>query len=657
MPGKTSGIRAGRAFVELGVNDATQRALKSAEKRLKAFGASVAKIGAGLTALGAGLGGPLLAAAKQFSDQGDAVAKMSKRTGIAVEELQGLGHAAELSGANIESLEKGVRKMQQNLVDAGRGMGDAKDALEELGLSADALLNLSPEEQFKAIADRIAEVEDPTRKAALAMDIFGRAGSQLIPLLNEGSSGIRAMQEEARRLGIVLSAEAAAQSELLNDNITRLKKTLAGVTNQIGAALAPALNKILEYITPLVASVSKWVQENQAVVVTIAQVAVGLFAAGTVIASLGGAFVLAGIAAGGLASAFGTMASIASGVAAAVLAIINPVNLLAIACVAAVGAVIYFSDTGSQAIEYLLDRFRSLKSFIGTVIGGITDALAAGDIPLAASVLWKGLKVAWEVGTLELRKIWEGTKGFFVGIFYDMLAGALNISQTIFHGIEVAWIETTSFMASAWTKFTSFLSDTWLTVANILEKTWNRIKGLFDSSFDAARANLEADQKLADSLAANEGEKNAALGGIESRRQFQRDQAAQVDQATREEIAKAHVNSLDELGAEGSKKIQAAADELAKARAELDGAVKNAADARQEAEKETAKRPEFKAFDPDALGSQVQQKATAIGSFSASNLAQLFAPDDARRTADGMDRLVKLTEQANAVRQRGAVFV
>ncbi len=107
-------IRAGRAFVELFADDTKLvRGLRAAEKRLKAFGASVQSIGTKIFGLGAAAIAPLLATTNVFSEMGDQLAKMSARTGISVESLSELGYAAQQSGTDMETLEGGVRKLQK----------------------------------------------------------------------------------------------------------------------------------------------------------------------------------------------------------------------------------------------------------------------------------------------------------------------------------------------------------------------------------------------------------------------------------------------------------------------------------------------------------------------------------------------------------------
>jgi hypothetical protein len=222
----TRGIRAGRAFVELGVSDKLSAGLRRAQKRLKAFGDGLRSVGTRLTAIGAGAVASLLSTVKVFTAMGDTLDKMSKRTGVSVESLSELGFAAEQSGADLATFEKGVRSMQRSINDLGRGLSTQTDAFATLGLTMADLDGLSPEAQFKLIAERLSQIEDPSRRAAIAMQIFGRAGSQLLPLMEGGASGIEELQEQARRLGLTVSTQTAKDAAELNDTLNILWRVI-----------------------------------------------------------------------------------------------------------------------------------------------------------------------------------------------------------------------------------------------------------------------------------------------------------------------------------------------------------------------------------------------------------------------------------------------
>src|SRR5690606_35138144 len=156
-----SDVRAGRAFVEILARDNVQKGLRSAQAKLQAFGAGVAKIGGAMFAGGAAIIAPLLATVNSFSEAGDQLAKMSDRTGATVEALSELSFAAERSGSSITAVEGAISTLQGTLVEASRGSGAAHLKLAELGQTLRDLTGLSPDKQFERIADRIAAVQDP----------------------------------------------------------------------------------------------------------------------------------------------------------------------------------------------------------------------------------------------------------------------------------------------------------------------------------------------------------------------------------------------------------------------------------------------------------------------------------------------------------------
>src|SRR5581483_1062019 len=130
------GIRAGAAYVELYTKDnRLVKGLAAAAQKLKAFGASLMGIGTQMAGLGVALLTPFLGAAKVFADMGSDLVDMSQRTGVTVEALSELGFAAEQSGADMETLEGGLRRMQKLIVEAAGGSAEARQALQRLGLT------------------------------------------------------------------------------------------------------------------------------------------------------------------------------------------------------------------------------------------------------------------------------------------------------------------------------------------------------------------------------------------------------------------------------------------------------------------------------------------------------------------------------------------
>jgi hypothetical protein len=300
-----SAIRAGAAYVELFTRDGKfVKGLDAAQQKFRAFGKGLMVAGGFLTGVGTAIVGPIVAAANQFSTFGDAIAKAAKRTGISIEALSGLGFAAEQSGATIGDLETSLKRMAKLLFEASSGSQAAADTLGQLGLSVDQLAGQSPEEQFKRLAEALSHVEDPSRRAALAMELFGRSGTQLIPLIDGGREAIEELQREAARLGLVLSTEDARAAEELNDALNRMWRSLKAITLNIGAAVAPVLSELSNRVAAAAAEWSKWVKENRSVIITALKVGAGIAAAGTAVTALGVAIVAATTVIGGLSAAF-----------------------------------------------------------------------------------------------------------------------------------------------------------------------------------------------------------------------------------------------------------------------------------------------------------------------------------------------------------------
>lgn len=204
----------------------------------------LAGIGLSATAAAAAVGASVKAAA----DYGDELDNMSQRTGVAVEELSRLQYAAKLSDTSTEALAKGVGNLSKLMVGAANGGAESGKLFERFGISlrnADGTMRSTTEVLYD-LSDVFTAMPDGPEKTALAMDFFGKKlGTELIPLLNQGSAGLRAMGDEAERLGLVLNAEQAKAAAEFNDNLDRLGQLSKSVAVSIGNALIPALNGML----------------------------------------------------------------------------------------------------------------------------------------------------------------------------------------------------------------------------------------------------------------------------------------------------------------------------------------------------------------------------------------------------------------------------
>jgi hypothetical protein len=230
-----------------------QKAEKDVDKFQKKAASGVAKLGKAFAAVGVAAAGALAVLVRDSINAADEIGKMSDRIGISTEDLSKFGFAAEQSGSSLEGFERGAKALSKSIVDAANGTGKAAATFDRLGISAtDVDGNIRDTvDVIKDLSDRFAELPGGAEKAALAQELFGKAGGELIPLLDQGSAGLEAFGEQAEALGLVIGDKTAREAAAFNDNLNLLKKTSTGFANQVAVQALPTL---VAYSNRLVAS-------------------------------------------------------------------------------------------------------------------------------------------------------------------------------------------------------------------------------------------------------------------------------------------------------------------------------------------------------------------------------------------------------------------
>jgi len=209
---------------------------KRAERRSREMAREIDKAFKLAAGAAVAAGGAFLALTYKIINNADATAKAARSIGITTEALSGLQHAADLSGLSSQEL-------NQSLIRLNRAAADGNKAFAAMGVQVrDARGNLkSTDTLLKEVSDKFASYADGAEKSALAQELFGRSGANMISFLNAGSAGLTEMQQEAKKLGIVISGDLARASEQFNDNISRIQKSVMGLVVQIAGPLVNAL--------------------------------------------------------------------------------------------------------------------------------------------------------------------------------------------------------------------------------------------------------------------------------------------------------------------------------------------------------------------------------------------------------------------------------
>jgi hypothetical protein len=225
-----------------------QKELDQAKRKLSAFdksaGATAKQIGTVLGAAAVAAGTGLAYMAKKAIDLADDTSKAAQKIGLTTESLSQLRFAADLAGVASNSLDKSMQKLNRSMSESViTNTSKAAMAFSALGVeveNTDGSLR-SSDDVFSDLAERFSKMRDGATKTALAMDIFGKSGADLIPLLNGGAAAIKSAREEADALGQTISGKAAKAAEQFNDNLSRLQKVAGGAMLQAVQQLTPLL--------------------------------------------------------------------------------------------------------------------------------------------------------------------------------------------------------------------------------------------------------------------------------------------------------------------------------------------------------------------------------------------------------------------------------
>lgn len=230
-------LKAGGFESDMGrASKTTQKRMKEIEKSVKDAGKVIGvALVAGATAATVALKGAI--------DNADELSKAAQKIGIPTDVLSSLKYAGDLADVSFEQLQSGLGKLIKFQAAAAQGGKEQTQVFEAFGIAVkDTEGNLrATQDVIGEFADVFKALPDGPEKTALALRVFGKAGAELIPLLNAGSAGLRKQADELERLGGKVTPEAGRQAEAFNDNLTRLQVAVGGLANQVASDLLPDL--------------------------------------------------------------------------------------------------------------------------------------------------------------------------------------------------------------------------------------------------------------------------------------------------------------------------------------------------------------------------------------------------------------------------------
>lgn len=255
-----------------------EKALNDADKKVKDGSAKMNVTLKGLAssslAIGSAVAGFFALAVKATVDYGDELFDVSQKTGVAVERLSTLKFVAEQTESSFQSLATGLKFLNRNIFEANDGNEQAVKLFSRLGIATrdSAGEAIKADQVFDQIADKFSRLKDESEKTALAMQLFGRTGSDLIPVLNLGAEGIAELERTATDLGLKLTTENAKDIDKFSDNMKEFKATMGGLALELSKNVIPILDQLiqrvikgLKEIQPFLQAVNEALQQTQSV--------------------------------------------------------------------------------------------------------------------------------------------------------------------------------------------------------------------------------------------------------------------------------------------------------------------------------------------------------------------------------------------------------
>jgi hypothetical protein len=178
------------------------------------------------------------------------IGHLSQQTGISTENLSTLKYVSDQTGVSFETLTKGFKKLSTDLYDLEHGSKAAKgvaEAFKAVGVSAKDLTATGGDlfKVMELVAAKFQSMPDGFEKNAVATKLFGKAGQELIPILNQGAEGIEEMRGKAQAMGLVLDESGVKKLEEMHHKTVELKGALEGLGLSLTTTLAPAIEALI----------------------------------------------------------------------------------------------------------------------------------------------------------------------------------------------------------------------------------------------------------------------------------------------------------------------------------------------------------------------------------------------------------------------------
>jgi len=186
---------------------------------------------------------------QRMGDAAEKTTLLSQRLGMTTAEIQTIGALADITASDVDKLAGAMAKLDRTFASAKEGGKSQAAAFKEIGLDVQG--NYTQMQLLQAVMARFSEMADGPAKVALAMQLLGRSGAELIPVLSMSKEEQEKFNEQLARYGVV-NDDAVAKGNMLADAWDTNVLAMRGLEQTLTSAFAPALAAIVEGTNSLI---------------------------------------------------------------------------------------------------------------------------------------------------------------------------------------------------------------------------------------------------------------------------------------------------------------------------------------------------------------------------------------------------------------------
>ena len=502
--------------------------LNSASSETSSFGSNLTSTLETAAVAGvAALGALAVSAAKVTGDTakyGDEIEKNSQKVGLSYESYQKWDYAMQIAGTSMNDCTTGLKTLTNKFDDALKGSDSANEAFERLGLSVEDMSDWSREDVFDAVVRSLQNVEDETDKAAIANDLFGKSGQNLMPMFNSTNEDLDALMQTAEEYGFIMSDDMVEASADYQDSLLTMKKTMTGVRNSIAGKFIPVLTDAFErigtaindfmsdeenaemitdlmskavevltgvidgaikafvFIASHISSFVAWLKSGstsaeifKTVIVALAGAVTGLFVFLEVVKIIG----LVKTAITGLQAAMTFLAA-------------NPIVLVIAAIAALITALVYLYNNNEEFRQKVDEIWQAISGFVQTAaekIKEIWDWLVElfGEVVAKVQEIWAEIKQTVEEAKEKVKEIIDNIVEFFTNLWesiksvIDWIVEAFTTGWAV---IQYVWSVVVDFFVGIWEGIKNVFVGVGLWFYEKFKTAWNNIKFVWNVVVD-----------------------------------------------------------------------------------------------------------------------------------------------------------------------------